>query len=672
MSNPLLSAAELPPFSTIRPEHVEPAIRSAIDGNREKLAALLDAQASTWDDLVVPVEAMQHALARTWSPVGHLNAVLNSEELRAAYNTCLPLLAAWNTELAQNERLYRAYSTVRQNEGAARDPAELKLLDNALRDFRLGGVGLPPEQKSRFKSLMERLSSLHAKFDENVLDATNAWSRHITEESHLSGLPATVMDRARNAATEAGLDGWLFSLDGPNYQAVLMHAEREALRRDFYEAWCTRASDQGPHAGRFDNGPVMTEILAVRRELAALVGFESFAEYSLATKMAACATEVLGFLDELASVSRPAALRELLELEAYAGRPLEAWDVSFFAERLKRERFAISEEELRPYFPLPRVLDGLFKVAERLYGIRVTERSGIDAYHPDVRLFDVIEADGTCRGRFFLDPHARANKRGGAWMDECVGRKRLAGSHALPVAYLVCNFMPPVRDRPSLLTHHEVLTLFHEFGHGLHHMLTRVDLPSIAGINGVPWDAVELPSQFMENFAWRPEVLPLISGHVETGEPLPEAELGRLLGSRTFHAGLQTVRQLEFALFDFRLHVGPVPPSASAVLETLDAVRREVAVVRPPAFNRFPHSFQHVFSGGYAAGYYSYKWAEVLAADAFSAFEESGVFDSAVARRFLTSVLERGGSRDAMEAFIEFRGRRPMIEPLLRQLGLAA
>ena len=452
----------------------------------------------------------------------------------------------------------------------------------------------------------------------------------------------------------------------------MTHAESTPLRREFYEAWVTRASDRGPHAGRWDNGPLMEEILALRHEAAGLVGCANYAAYSLATKMARDPQEVVEFLERLARVSRPAAEREFGELERFAGRTLEAWDVAFHAERLKRERLQVSEEALRPYFPLPRVLAGLFAVVTRLYGVRIVARTGVEVYHPDVRYFEIHDRDGTPRGGFFLDLYARPKKRGGAWMDECVGRIRIADASALPVAYLVCNFTPPVGSQPSLLTHHDVLTLFHEFGHGLHHMLTRVDYPSVAGINGVPWDAVELPSQFMENFAWRDEVLPLISAHVDTGEPLPRDVLARLQGSRTFQAGMQTVRQLEFALFDFRLHADYSPATGGRIAETLARVRAEVAVVRPPEFNRFPQSFQHVFSGGYAAGYYSYKWAEVLSADAFGAFEERGVFDRATARRFLHAILERGGGRDAMEAFVEFRGRKPAIEPLLRQMGLAA
>jgi len=664
--------ADLPIFSAIKPAEVQGKLKALLDANRAELERLLATDTPTWDSVVVPLEEMQHRLSRTWSPIGHMNGVVNSDELRAAYNACLPLLTAWNTELAQNERLYRAYETVLKNEGERLTPGQRKLLENALRDFRLAGVALPPEKKQRYKALVEQLATLQSKFDENVLDATNAWSRHITDAKQIEGLPAPIVERARAAAEAKLLEGWLFSLDAPNYQAVLMHAAHEPLRRDFYHGWSTRASDQDGNGGRWDNTALMDEILAVRHEVANLVGFANYAEYSLATKMASSVAEVRDFLEQLASKSRPVAQRELDELTKFAGRKLNAWDVAYYAEKLKRERFNLSEEALRPYFPLPRVLAGMFAVAEKLYGVNIVERTGVDVYHPDVRFYDILDADGSRRGSFYVDLYARPKKRGGAWMDECIGRKRLGSATALPVAYLVCNFMPPVGAQPSLLTHSEVVTMFHEFGHGLHHMLTRVDYPSIAGINGVAWDAVELPSQFMENFAWRAEVMPMISAHVDTGEPLPEAELQRLLGTRTFQAGMQTVRQLEFALFDLRIHSEFVPGGPSRIMDILQEVRSQVAVVEPPAFNRFPHSFQHIFSGGYAAGYYSYKWAEVLAADAFSAFEEGGIFNRAVSSKFLSAILEQGGSRDAMEAFVEFRGRKPVIEPLLKQLGLAA
>jgi oligopeptidase A len=674
MINPLLNPAELPAFTSIRADHVEPAIRALIEESRALLARLLASEgAHTWETLVVPLEEQQHRLMRTWSPVSHLNGVLNSEELRAAYNQCLPLLTAWNTDLAQNEALYHAYQHIASTQGEQLNGAQRKLLENALRDFRLGGVGLPDERKQRFKALMEQVAMLQSKFDENVLDATNAWSRHATDVTELTGLPEVITARARGEAERRGLAGWLFTLDAPNYQAIMTHSSHESLRREFYEAWVTRASDVGATAERWNNSELMVQILSARHELARLVGFDNFAEYSLATKMASSVDEVKSFLEQLAVRSKPVAQREYQELAAFAGRPLHVWDVGFFAEQLKQQRFDLAEDKLRPYFPLPRVLAGLFAVAERLYGIRIAQRHDVELYHPDVQFYEILDAGGTRRAGFFIDVFTRPHKRGGAWMDECVGRKRFGDSLVTPVAYLVCNFSPPLQAQPALLTHAEVVTLFHEFGHGLHHMLTQVDYPSVAGINGVAWDAVELPSQFMENFAWRPEVLPLISAHVLSGEPLPVAELQRLLGSRTFHAGLHTVRQLEFSLFDLRIHSEwQLQASAAAIAQILDEVRRAVAVIQPPSFNRFAHSFQHIFSGGYAAGYYSYKWAEVLAADAFSAFEESGIFNQDVSHRFLSTILERGGSLDAIDAFVEFRGRKPHIDALLKQLGLAA
>ena len=672
MTNALLAATALPRFSAIRVEDVEPAMRELIDDSRRRLDEILAQAPTDWESVVVPIEAMQHRIARAWSPVSHLNAVANSEALRASYSKCLPLLTSWHTELAQDERLYEAYRAVLERDGSRLSSQQRRLLEIALRDFRLAGVTLPPERKARFKACVEELAVLQSKFDDNVLDATNAWSFHVNDESELGGLPQSVIERARTTAAEASQRGWLLSLDPPTYQAVMSHADGRELRKAFYTAWTTRASDQGPGQGRWDNSALMDDILALRHELATLAGFASYAQYSLATKMARTVDEVLEFLEQLATRGRPVAERELEELTGFAGHALEAWDVSYYSERLKRERLSASEEALRPYFPLPRVLEGLFAVAQRLYGVEIAERDDVDRYHPDVRFFDIHDLNGELRGSFFIDVYARSRKRGGAWMDECIGRKRLAGECTVPVAYLVCNFMPPVGSRPSLLTHQEVVTLFHEFGHGLHHMLTRVDYPSIAGIHGVPWDAVELPSQFMENYAWRAEVLPLISGHVDDGRPLPAAELARLQRTRTFHAGLQCVRQLEFALFDFRMHADYDPEARGQIAAVLAAVRAQVAVVRPPAFNRFAHSFQHVFSGGYAAGYYSYKWAEVLAADAFSAFEERGIFDAPTSRSFLSNVLEQGGSRDALDAFVAFRGREPTIEPLLKQTGLAA
>ena len=672
MHNPLLDLEGLPDFAAIHARHVEPAVDAIVTRHRETLQALIVQAAPTFESLIEPFEDANHAMARVWNAVQHLNSVLDGDGFREAYNNCRVRLADYHAEVGQNEALYRACERIREQPARVLTASQVKLLDNLLRDFRLAGVALPQEKKQRFRDLMQELARVQSRFDENVLDATQAWTRHLGDQTGLAGLPPGVITRAAAAARDRGLDGWLLTLDEPNYVAVMSYAEDVGLRREFYEAWTTRASDRGPTAGRFDNSQLMEQVLALRHETALSLGFSSYAEPSLATKMAASPGEVLVFLRDLAARYRPAALADFAALERFAGRRLDAWDVTFYAEKLRRERHAVSQEALRPYFPLPRVLDGMFQVAQRLYGLAIEPREGISTWHPQVRYYAIFDRTGREIAGFYLDPCARQGKRGGAWMDDCISRKGFAGTRTIPVAQLVCNFTPPVGDSPPLLTHSDVVTLFHEFGHGLHFMLTTVDYPSIAGISGVPWDAVELPSQFMEQYAWRPEVLPLVSAHVDTGEPLPADMLERLLESRVFHAGMAAVRQLEFALFDFRLHAEYDPHQGGRVAAILDEVRREVAVVRFPEFNRFAHAFMHIFSGGYAAGYYSYKWAEVLAADAFAAFEDTGVFDATVALRFLDSILSRGGSRDAMEAFVEFRGRRPDVAPLLRKDGIAA
>ena len=672
MNNPLLQIDELPAFDKIDASHARPALETVLAENRAHLADLTAQSAPTFATLVVPVEELSYRLSRVWSPIGHLNAVANSAAMRAAYNECVPLLTEYASELGQNEKLYEAYAYVLKHEGDRLEPPQRKLLENALRDFRLAGVDLLPERKARYREVMQQLALLGTKFSENVLDAGRAYTRSVTDEVELAGLPSNAIDRAAADAREANQLGWLFKLDQPTYMTVMTSAESEQLRRDIYEAWVTRASELGPSAGRFDNGPLIAELLPLRHELAQLLGFANYAEYALSTRMAKSIKQVLGFLDDLARRCIPAGRQEFSDLEEFAGRKLNAWDLAYYAERLQESRFKVSQEALRPYFPLPKVLSGLFALTQRLYGISVRERPGVSVWHPSVRYYDLLDAkDGLVAG-FYLDPYSRTEKRSGAWMDECVAAKSLPSGTTLPVAQLVCNFTAPVGSAPSLLTHDEVTTLFHEFGHGLHHMLTRVAYPSIAGINGVSWDAVELPSQFMENFVWRREVLPLISAHVTTGEPLPVDMLQRLLGTRTFNAALDTLRQIELASFDFELHANFNPAEGAKVAETLAAVKRRVAVVPAAPFNRMPSSFAHIFAGGYAAGYYSYKWAEVLAADAFEAFEEAGVFDSKTATRFRESILARGGSLDAMEAFVQFRGRQPDVRPLLKQTGIAA
>ena len=679
MSNPLLATTELPCYAAIRPEHIEPAIDHTLTDNRATLERLLAANPTpTWNNLIQPLEELEDRLSRIWSPVNHLHSVLDSEELRAAYNACLPKLSAYYTELGQHQGLYRAYQQIADGpEYAQLNAAQRRVIDNALRDFRLSGVALPPEQRDRYKAIMQELAQLNAKFSENVLDATHAWTRHINEEAQLTGLSESVKALARQTAQQRDLDGWLLTLELPSYLPVLNYADDRELRRTLYDAYCTRASDQGPNAGQWDNGPVMERILALRHEVARLLGFHDYSDYSLATKMADSPQQVLDFLDDLIRRTRPQAEQELQELQTFAREQfgvdeLQAWDIGYYSEKLRQHRYRLSQEELRPYFPITRVLPGLFAVAERLFGITIRSLDSIETWHPEVRVYEIIDGSGTPRGRFYLDLYARPRKRGGAWMDGCLSRWVVNGAARLPAAYLVCNFTPPVGDEPALLTHNEVQTLFHEFGHGLHHLLTTVDHPPVAGIHGVEWDAVELPSQFLENWCWSREALNLLAGHYQTGEALPEDLYQRMLAAKHFQAGIFMARQLEFALFDFRLHRDYDPARGGRVQEVLDAVRREVAVILPPPYNRFANAFTHIFAGGYAAGYYSYKWAEVLSADAFSAFEENGIFDVTTGTRFRESILEVGGSRPALASFVEFRGREPRIEPLLRLSGIAA
>jgi oligopeptidase A len=672
VNNPLLEIDSLPAFDRITAADARPALEKVLAENRARIAELLSQPEPSFASLVIPVEELSYRLSRVWSPIGHLNAVANSAEMREAYNQCVPLLTEYSSELGQNAALQAAYARVLRLEAASLDPQQRKVVENALRDFRLAGVDLPPDKQVRYREVAQRLAQLGSKFAENVLDAARAYTRHVNNGKVLAGLPPNTVDRAAADAREAGRTGWLFKLDQPTYVTIMASAENEELRRDIYEAWVTRGSDLGPSANRFDNQGIIAEILPLRHELSLLLGFKNFADYALATRMAKSSKQVLGFLDDLARRCKPAARQEFSDLEEFAGRKLNAWDLTYYGERLQESRFKVSQEALRPYFPLPKVLQGLFSLVQRLYGVAVRENAGVSVWHASVRYYDLLDADGRAVAGFFLDPYSRSEKRSGAWMDECVIAKSLPSGTAIPVAQLVCNFTAPVGAAPSLLTHDEVTTLFHEFGHGLHHMLTRVAYPSIAGINGVAWDAVELPSQFMENFVWRAEVLPLISAHVDTGEPLPVDMLQRLLGTRTFNAALDTLRQIELASFDFELHANFDPAAGARVEETLASVRNRVAVVPAAEFNRMAASFAHIFAGGYAAGYYSYKWAEVLAADAFEAFEEAGVFDAATAARFRESILARGGSIDAMDAFVHFRGRQPDVRPLLKQTGIAA
>lgn len=680
MTNPLLQTSALPAFDLIKTEHVEPAIDQILEENRKAIAQLTSLKEVTWDTLAHPMESLENRLNDAWSAVSHLNAVVNDEALRDAYNNCLAKLTAYSTEVGQNKALCDAYKALADSEAfKTLDQQSRKSIENILRSFHLSGVDLEDAKKARFSELSNRLSELTSKFAENVLDATQGWYRHITDESALSGLPESAIAGARQAAEQRDLEGFVITLDFPSYFPVMTYCDNRELRQEVYEAFLTRASDQGPNAGQWDNGPLIKEIMALRFEQSKILGFDSYADRSLAKKMASSTTEVLDFLNELADKSKPVAEKEVAELHTFAkeqgadqlkGDTLQSWDLAYFGEKLRQHRYAISQEELRPYFPANKVIEGMFECVKRLFNIDIEVNESASLWHPDVTYY-VIKREGVEIASFYLDLYARSNKRGGAWMADCrVRRKDENHQITKPVAFLTCNFTPPVGDKPALLTHNEVTTLFHEFGHGLHHMLTKMDVYEVSGINGVAWDAVELPSQFLENWCWQPEALALISSHHETGEPLPKSLLDKMLAAKNFQAGMQMMRQLEFSLFDFRFHAEYSDSNPVDVAEVLQDVRDKVAVLKPPAFTRFQNSFSHIFAGGYAAGYYSYKWAEVLAADAFSKFEEEGVFNKTTGQSFLQAILEQGGSREPMELFIEFRGREPSVEPLLQQSGI--
>ncbi|EMF5055625.1 oligopeptidase A [Serratia marcescens] len=678
MTNPLLTPFSLPPFSAIRPEDIVPAVQSALADCRAAVERVVAQPGPfTWDNLCQPLAESDDRLSRIWSPIGHLNSVKNSPELRAAYEQALPLLSEYGTWVGQHEGLYQAYRSLK--EGAAFEALSVpqrKAVDNALRDFELSGIGLSADKQQRYGKIVARLSELGSTYSNNVLDATMGWSKLITDEAELSGLPESALAQAQAMAQAKEQDGWLLTLDMPSYLPVLTYADNRALREEMYRAFATRASDQGPNAGKWDNSEVMAETLALRHELAQLLGFDTYADKSLATKMAESPEQVIGFLSDLAKRARPQAEQELAQLRAFAKQhygvdELEAWDITYYGEKQKQHLFSISDEQLRPYFPEQRVVEGLFEVVKRIYGITAKERKDVETWHPDVRFFDLFAANGELRGSFYLDLYARENKRGGAWMDDCVGSLRKAdGTLQKPVAYLTCNFNRPLGDQPALFTHNEVTTLFHEFGHGLHHMLTQIDTAGVSGINGVPWDAVELPSQFMENWCWEPEALAFISGHYQSGEPLPKAMLDKLLAAKNYQAALFILRQLEFGLFDFRMHFEYSPEKGAQILPTLAEVKKMVAVVPSPSWGRFPHAFSHIFAGGYAAGYYSYLWAEVLSADAYSRFEEEGIFNAETGKSFLDNILSRGGSEEPMALFKRFRGREPQLDAMLRHYGI--
>lgn len=677
MSNPLIGLEGLPPFSQIKPEHIVPALKQGIAHCKETIEQVLKQENYTWENFIVPLDEADDKLSRLWSPVSHMHSVVNSEALREAYDECLPLISEYSTFVGQHQRLYLATKAIAEGaEFTQLSAAQQKAINNNLRDFKLSGIALSDEKQKRYGEIAARLSELAAKFGNNVMDATLAWQKHITDETELAGLPDSAIALAKHTAESKELDGWVFTLDFPSYLPVMTHADNRELRKETYIAFSTKASDQGPNAGEFDNTEIMAEELALRHELAQLLDFETFADKSLATKMAESPQQVFDFLNDLAAKSKPQAQAELAELTAYANEKhgisqLEAWDYTYYSEKLKQEKYAISDEILRPYFPEDKVLNGLFETVNRLFGINVKEVQGVDTWHKDVRFFEIFDNSGEKRGSFYLDLYAREHKRGGAWMDDCIGRKvRANGDVQLPVAYLVCNFNKPVGDKPALFTHYEVTTLFHEFGHGIHHMLTQVDVGAVSGINGVAWDAVELPSQFLENWCYEEDALAFISGHYESGEPLPKDLLEKLLAAKNYQSAMMMIRQLEFSLFDFQIHADFDPAKGDEIQTILNKVREQVSVVKAPEFNRFQHGFSHIFAGGYSAGYYSYKWAEVLSADAFSRFEEEGIFNAETGQSFLNNVLEMGGSKEPMELFVAFRGREPSVDALLRHSGI--
>ena len=677
MNNPLLEIIDLPPFSRIQPEFIKPALKQILKENREQIKNLEHLNNINWETLIQPLELIDDRLSKAWSPVRHLNSVKSSEELRAVYNECLPLLSEYSTELGQNQALFEAYQTISNDDGFTKlTAAQQKTIKDSLLHFKLGGVNLSGEDKLHFQSLQKRLSEIQSQFENNVMDATHAWDMHLGDASRLKGLPAYALEMLEHYAKLKSLDGYRLNLEMPCYIAIVTYAEDRALRKQIYRAYTTRASDQFEDYKNLDNAEIMVEILQKRAEKAKLLGFENYTELSLQTKMAASAQEVISFLNELSEKSLPAAKLDYKELQEFAQQQgledeLMAWDIAYYSEKLKQQRYSISDEDLKPYFSDNQVIQGLLEISEKLYQISFKQIfEGIDLWHPDVRFYQILDENNELCAQFYLDLYARENKRGGAWMDECVNRFVIEGKKQIPVAYLTCNLTPPMGQEPALFTHDEVITLFHEFGHGLHHMLTRVDVPEVSGINGVEWDAVELPSQFMENFCWEREALDLFARHYKTGEVLPEELYQKMIQARNFQSAMQMQRQIEFSLFDMQLHQHNDIDSAEQIQQLLNEVRERVSVLKQPEFNRFQNSFSHIFAGGYAAGYYSYKWAEVLSADAFSKFEKTGIFNPQTGKQFLSCILQQGGARPARDSFVCFMGREPEIDALLRHNGI--
>ncbi len=680
-TNPLLDFTDLPRFDLIQPEHVKPAITQLLADGRALVDRLTaDSTPATWADFAGALSDGLEGFGRAWGVVGHLHSVNDVPAWREAYNEMLPEVSRFYTELGQNLKLFDKYRALKQSPEYATLSAERrKIVDNEIRDFRLGGAELPEDQKPRFQAIMEELSQLSAKFSENILDATNAFAEIVTDETLLAGLPDYAKDAAREAAEKAGVEGWKFTLHAPSYGPLMQYADNRELRARMYRAYATRAAeiDNGYSKPEWDNGPIMKRLLELKAEDAAMLGFNNFAEVSLYTKMADTPAQVLDFLRDMAKKAKPFAEKDIAELKAFAKDELgladfQPWDAAYASEKLMQARYAFSEQEVKQYFTEPKVIAGLFQVIESLFTVKVKEDMA-PVWHEDVRFYRIETPAGDLVGQFYMDLYARETKRGGAWMDEARSRKRAAGGIQKPIAYLNCNFARPVGGKPATFTHDEVITLFHETGHGLHHLLARGEELGVSGIHGVEWDAVELPSQFMENYCWEWDVLQGMTAHVDSGEPLPRALYDKMLAAKNFQSGMMTVRQIEFSIFDMRLHYEFDPKGERTVMDLLDEVRREVAVLIPPAWHRFPNSFSHIFGGGYAAGYYSYKWAEVLSADCYAAFEEAGdPFDPVVGRRFLEEILSRGGERPALENFKAFRGREPSPDALLRHSGMIA
>lgn len=674
MNNPLLSFTDIPPFSSIKPEHITPAVDHFLTECQKQLDALFAVPSKNYVDLMEGSYKILEPFNRAWGAISHLKHVVSSDELREAYNNNLPKVTQFYTELSQNKNYYDAYKNISISDLR---PDQAKALEHTLLDFELSGVALEGEARERSQKIMSRLSELNSQFSDAVLDATMSWTKHITDKQELKGLPESALALLAQNAQQREKDGYLLTLEFPSYLPIMQFAEDRELRKEVCLAKQTVASEIGPDQGKFDNTQRMNEIMSLRQELANILGFENYASYSIKRKMAKSCDEVLGFLYELLDKSRAAADQEIEEVKAYAKQrdgleDLKPWDLPFYRERIREDHYQLSDEELKPYFPIEKVIDGMFKIVSELFNVDILEIKDFESWHKDVRLYE-IKQQGQQIARFFLDPFARQHKQGGAWMDNCRDRKKLSqGELQTPIAYLVCNFTPPIGDKPSLLTHDEVTTLFHEFGHGLHHMLTKIEDPHVAGINGVEWDAVELPSQFLENWCWEKETLPFISSHYESGEPLPEHLLNKLLKIKTFQGASMMLRQLEFSIFDFRLHMEYGQDSFPGIAELVKDVQSKTAVIPSNPENRFQNSFSHIFAGGYAAGYYSYKWAEVLSADAFSLFEEEGVMNKATGKKFLENILSRGSSQSAAEMFKAFRGREPKIDALLRHSGIAS